>query len=673
MDTKSKKSRPWTAWLCFILGVSLIGVLLFTGLGMVEKSRGNLGVLKAPFTDNYQNSIVFKERTAHYFNNLFSLVENDSTHNNSYMEMIRNMLKDEGINVKYCAVNLNTGLLVTNMEGSISFPDSGGLPTMPLGYDYYWYLNGQKLIIMDHDKLVDTERLDSGYQNLVNMYDYAPSPNSRVLLAIKDPLVKNPYSRSMYYYDQQLSKIVGWVFIVLGVLALALLVYAFIRRRDKREYDWKLASWSGAIWLEVKVLLSILVLTLMIGVSVQFSNGYSLLSDVLEMIFISTAIILGLWWFYLMTVDIIINRGNFFRHNTINSSIKWYRNYENKYSWQQSMIKRAYWLVGAETVLALLSVLSLLISISANEFIMFLIALLIAGVGIYLICRYLNRYNQTINDLGRLIDHIEMIKNGDMESRLELAADADIYPAAQNLNALQEGLNTAVIEKLKSERIKIELITNVSHDLKTPLTSIVSYVDLLGKEENLPEKVNDYIKILAQKSDRLKNLVQDLFDLSKASSGNVTLDMEQLDLARLIKQTLADMEEPINQSGLTFRLNIPDEPVYILSDGKKLYRVWENLIANTLKYSLAGSRVFVDLSVEDKEALATIKNTANYEMTFSEEEILQRFVRGDISRTTEGSGLGLSIAESFARICGGQFGIKIDGDLFKVDLLFTTI
>jgi signal transduction histidine kinase len=262
------------------------------------------------------------------------------------------------------------------------------------------------------------------------------------------------------------------------------------------------------------------------------------------------------------------------------------------------------------------------------------------------------------------------MKNGDMETRLEVATDADIYPAAQNLNSIQEGLGIAVTEKMKSERMKIDLITNVSHDLKTPLTSIISYVELLHKEAGLPEHVNDYIKILAQKSERLKNLIQDLFDLSKASSENIALDMEQLDLARLIKQTLADMEEPINASGLTFRLNIPDEPVYIVSDGKKLYRVWENLIANTLKYSLLGSRVFIDLTVDQNGPFVTIKNTANYEMNFTEDEILQRFVRGDESRTTEGAGLGLSIAQSFTQICGGQFSIKIDGDLFKVALRF---
>ena len=373
-----------------------------------------------------------------------------------------------------------------------------------------------------------------------------------------------------------------------------------------------------------------------------------------------------------MLIDLYINGKKFFTHNSINSLLTWYRQYEKRYSWHQAMLKRAYGLVAIEAILALLSVLFLITAIGSGT-LSLLAAFMIAGAGLYLIYRYLKHYDDTLGDLGRLMDHIELIKNGDMDIRLEAAADADIYPAAQNLNSIQEGMNAAVAEKVKSEHMKVELITNVSHDLKTPLTSIISYVDLLQKEEDLPEHVSDYIKILAQKSERLKNLIQDLFDLSKASSDNLNLDMEQIDLARLIKQTLADMEEPVKASGLTFRCNIPDDPVYIRSDGKKLYRVWENLISNALKYSLTGSRVFIDLTLDGKDAVATIKNTANYEMNFTEEEILQRFVRGDEARTTEGSGLGLSIAQSFTQICGGKFTIKIDGDLFKVELRFTNV
>ncbi|NMB96455.1 MAG: sensor histidine kinase, partial [Clostridiaceae bacterium] len=385
-----------------------------------------------------------------------------------------------------------------------------------------------------------------------------------------------------------------------------------------------------------------------------------------------------------------------------------------------------------------------------------------------------------------------------------------------------------------------ELITNVSHDLKTPLTSIISYVDLLSKEEGLPEHVNDYIKILKEKSDRLKTLISDLFDLTKATSGEINVNFEKIDLGKLVRQTLADLNDEIVKSGLTFKINIPEHPIFIKSDGKKLYRVFLNLISNTLKYSLAGSRVYIDLVVgncnrnfskyknyvssinnaanidvdidsdniensntqnsntqnsnignsnsnidngngniidsgysnvngdanscidfsvdvnsspvdvnnssvdvsslpvdinspvvgdgnadsegikvsydskstaahkdkavyenggkggkggkggidgidgavdaddtDDIDALtqvtAIIKNIASYEMSFTEDEILERFARGDKARSSEGSGLGLAIAQSFTQVCGGKFDIIIDGDMFKVILKFNLV
>src|SRR5690606_11029290 len=158
----------------------------------------------------------------------------------------------------------------------------------------------------------------------------------------------------------------------------------------------------------------------------------------------------------------------------------------------------------------------------------------------------------------------------DMETKLTLNSDADLHLAAENLNKIQEGVSRAAEEKIKSERMKVELITNVSHDLKTPLTSIISYTDLLSNEEGLPEHVKDYIKILVQNSDRLKTLIQDIFDLSNATSGEMKIEKEKIDLGKLIRQTLADLDEQISQSGLLFKIDIPNEPVYIISDGKKI-------------------------------------------------------------------------------------------------------
>lgn len=237
---------------------------------------------------------------------------------------------------------------------------------------------------------------------------------------------------------------------------------------------------------------------------------------------------------------------------------------------------------------------------------------------------------------------------------------------------INKGFQDSLEDQLKSERMKIDLVTNVSHDLKTPLTSIITYVDLLSKEE-LSETSRDYVNILKDKSNRLKNIVSDLFDLAKSTSGNMPIDLDNIDLKKLVEQTLADMEDQIISSELQFKTKLPESPIYIHSDGKKLYRVFQNIIDNTLKYSLIGSRVYIDMVEGSGKVIVVIRNTSASEINFTAEEILQRFNRGDKSRTTEGSGLGLSIAESFTHVCGGRFKLDIDGDLFKVTIEFDII
>ncbi len=241
---------------------------------------------------------------------------------------------------------------------------------------------------------------------------------------------------------------------------------------------------------------------------------------------------------------------------------------------------------------------------------------------------------------------------------------------SRKLGSISSGYMKSVEERVKSERMKIELVTNVSHDLKTPLTSIISYVDLLGKVEDLPPEAKDYVAILAKKSDRLKNIVTDVFELAKTTSGEIQVEHEKIELNKLIIQTVADMGDSIEKSGLTVKTSVLDEPVCIISDGKKLYRVIQNLIDNALKYSLKGTRIFISLTTDDYYAVIRVINTAGYEMQFTKEEILERFARGDKARTTEGSGLGLSIAQGMTSACGGIFDIEIDGDQFKAVMKF---
>ena len=236
---------------------------------------------------------------------------------------------------------------------------------------------------------------------------------------------------------------------------------------------------------------------------------------------------------------------------------------------------------------------------------------------------------------------------------------------AAELEDIRQGVETAVEERTRSERMKVELVANVSHDIKTPLTSIISYIQLLKQEEGLPDYVSDYIRILDEKSERLKNMVQDVFAVSKAASGQLSVEIKELDLSKLLYQTLADMEEPITQSPVTVKTEIPKEPVMVRTDGQRMYRVFQNLIGNAIKYSLEGSRVYVTLKEEGALAVASVKNTSSAELN-REVDFLERFTRGDSSRTDGGSGLGLSIAKSFTEACGGTFELEMIADLFLV-------
>lgn len=237
---------------------------------------------------------------------------------------------------------------------------------------------------------------------------------------------------------------------------------------------------------------------------------------------------------------------------------------------------------------------------------------------------------------------------------------------AEYINDIAGGFTNAIEQSLKSERLKTELITNVSHDIKTPLTSIINYVDLLKQEDIKDEKIKQYIDILNQKSLRLKKLIEDLVEASKVSSGNVKLNIEVIDLKELLAQTIGEFEDRFENKNLKIDIEIPDEEVKIKADNRYMYRVIENLFSNITKYSIDNSRVYISLTKQNDKIKLEIKNISKDKLNISPDELMQRFVRGDKSRYTEGSGLGLSIAKSLTEMQGGKIDINIDGDLFKV-------
>ncbi|KRU24581.1 signal transduction histidine kinase [Clostridium sporogenes] len=295
------------------------------------------------------------------------------------------------------------------------------------------------------------------------------------------------------------------------------------------------------------------------------------------------------------------------------------------------------------------------------------IASILTIIYIILLIRYLFK---KANYLNEILKATKDISHGNLDYVLKENDRGILGKIAHNINNMKDGYKKSLEEQVKSQRLKTELITNVSHDLKTPLTSIINYIDLLKKEDLSKDEINGYISVLDRKSKRLKSLIEDLFEASKMSSGAVELNIEKINVTALLKQSLGEFEEKITKSSLELKFKYDNNKTYANLDGKKTWRVFENLINNIIKYSQPNTRVYIDLIETNTKIIITMKNISRYEMDFSADEIFERFKRGDKARNTDGSGLGLAIAKSISELQGGSLNIIIDGDLFKVIVEF---
>lgn len=271
------------------------------------------------------------------------------------------------------------------------------------------------------------------------------------------------------------------------------------------------------------------------------------------------------------------------------------------------------------------------------------------------------------NSLNKIKEGVTKIRNGDLNYKIDNLTFKDLNNLKDGINDMSSGLQASVSKTLKAERLKTELITNVSHDLKTPLTSIISYTKLLSDIDNLPEEAKDYVAIIDKKSQRLKALTQDLFDISKVQSGNEEIILERLNVETLLSQSLAEYEKELDNLTVCTRI---EEDLHILSDGRKMSRVINNLLINIIKYTMHHTRVFIGAYSKGDKVLIEMKNISSYPLDFDKEEIMQRFRRGDESRTEEGHGLGLAIVKSYVEVTGGKFDIVLDGDMFKAIIEF---
>ena len=316
-------------------------------------------------------------------------------------------------------------------------------------------------------------------------------------------------------------------------------------------------------------------------------------------------------------------------------------------------------------VVVLVNFFGMLLICFSGSFFQLLVLVALDIAGLYFVIR-------TVRQLKTLQTAAQKLAAGDLTYTVDTEK---MYPVLKehgdNLNAVSVGMSRAVNERMKSERFKTELITNVSHDLKTPLTSIVSYVDLLKKEPIESESAQEYIDVLDRQSQKLKKLTADLVDASKASSGALPVHSEKLDLGELLRQSAGEYTEKFAAAGIVPVLLVPEGETYVTADGRLLWRVLDNLLGNAVKYAQSGTRLYLELVQDETETVLTLKNISREPLNIPAEELMERFVRGDGSRHTDGSGLGLSIAKSLMELMGGKLALTLDGDLFKAALVFS--
>ncbi len=444
------------------------------------------------------------------------------------------------------------------------------------------------------------------------------------------------------------------------VLTVAALVPVFAFRKDRLAFQARLAQALARLWLEVKLA----------AVAVLFF----LLIDTDLIVLAPGMVIL----FYLLCLDISHNR-QFFRHNIIHSLLKALDSYKSAASYEKRLLRRTFSCMGVAAGVLLISAFiwawaprhywpgPMLGLIMIGSF-----AFAAAGV-VGAVAWYVLSVKRDLRDWNALMAQITEMYGGNLNAVNRVPPTSNLYDSAMQLNMIRTGIEKAVEEGTKADRTKVELITNVSHDIKTPLTSIISYIELLKKEPDLPDHVMDYIRTISNKADRLSHIVQDVFEISKAATGNISLNLEDLDIGKLLQQTFGEMDETLQNSQLIWRMDIPEGPVLVHADGQRLYRVFQNLIRNCDQYALEGSRAYVSLSSQNGQAVVSIRNVSKNEITMDGSDLTARFVRGDQNRTTEGSGLGLSIAKSFTEACGGRFQVHTDGDLFVVTVQFPQV
>lgn len=567
----------------------------------------------------------------------------------------------------YLLVNEEAKIAYTNIQQTSKTNTIEKLKQEIISNNKYWSISNNQIQTnierLSEENIVRNEDLQKIREFSMNKQYYTAFDETVQNIDSSSDITLNRalYNQTKSLYKYSYSTLI--ISIIIGSIELIYLIYSLGYVKNKEEIY---LSWLDKIPLEI----------LFFGYCLLFFVEAALLVMCLSVISVDVnlCVMLIMLVGYFSVLSALYGAGTllkrikahtFFKNSITYRILKWliqkYKNVKNIISSNKNLGgKIALYFIGIVTV-------SILIGLIFKEFGILL------DIVFWIWCYY--KIMKEVDKFKQIHDATEKIYKGDTNIKLDESLYTGVLKElAIYINDIAGGFSNVIKESLKSERLKTELITNVSHDIKTPLTSIINYVDLLKQENIQNEKAKEYIEVLDNKSQRLKKLIEDLVEASKASSGNIKINKEVLNVKELLNQVTGEFEDKFNSRGLNIISKLPEKTVYIKADSRYLYRVLENIYSNVAKYAEENTRVYIDCILEEENTVAIyVKNISKDELNISADELMQRFVRGDKSRNTEGSGLGLSIAKSLTELQDGTFNIYLDGDLFKVAIKFKRV
>ena len=567
----------------------------------------------------------------------------------------------------YLLVNEEAKIAYTNIQQTSKTNTIEKLKQEIISNNKYWSISNNQIQTnierLSEENIVRNEDLQKISEFSMNKQYYTAFDETVQNIDSSSDITLNRalYNQTKSLYKYSYSTLI--ISIIIGSIELIYLIYSLGYVKNKEEIY---LSWLDKIPLEI----------LFFGYCLLFFVEAALLVMCFSVISVDVnlCVMLIMLVGYFSVLSALYGAGTllkrikahtFFKNSITYRILKWliqkYKNVKNIISSNKNLGgKIALYFIGIVTV-------SILIGLIFKEFGILL------DIVFWIWCYY--KIMKEVDKFKQIHDATEKIYKGDTSIKLDESLYTGVLKElAIYINDIAGGFSNAIKESLKSERLKTELITNVSHDIKTPLTSIINYVDLLKQENIQNEKAKEYIEVLDNKSQRLKKLIEDLVEASKASSGNIKINKEVLNVKELLNQVTGEFEDKFNSRGLNIISKLPEKTVYIKADSRYLYRVLENIYSNVAKYAEENTRVYIDCILEEENTVAIyVKNISKDELNISADELMQRFVRGDKSRNTEGSGLGLSIAKSLTELQDGTFNIYLDGDLFKVAIKFKRV